>query len=412
MTVATAASSVRLVRSVAESMRDALCGGAVGRMLVPPRETVEDATGTKFISMPAVSPDHDLYINKVATIMPAPERHGIPQASHAATVTSVVPIFSVSTGRFLGVLDGAAVTNLKCAAVTALVTDRCAAPDSRVLGIIGSGVQARQQLLGASAVRDLAEVRIWSRDPRRAAAFARDASAMVAATVNVVVCASAVEASRGVDVLSTATTSVSPLPLAVDLPAHLHVNCMGAHTTESRELSVELLRSSVLIVEDLRTAIAEAGPSHAGALELDALVSADASEFACRRTIFASTGCAYLDLITCAHLADRHGDGPLSVTSTSTLAKEDFAVDTLGHDEVAGASVRGNGAPIDGTPSDAAIEAEFDVCTRRLGIDVPTDLKSGVVRGYRGLREMAAALREVQDRHQGGADRGKATSNG
>lgn len=287
----------RLVRSLAGAMRDGLRGGAVGRMLVPPRETVEDAAGTKFISMPAVSPDLDLYINKVATIVAAP--------ASGATVTSVVPMFSVSTGRFLGALDGATVTNLKCAAVTALVTGRCAAPDSRILGILGSGVQARQQFLGVSAVRDLAEVRIWSRDRGHAEVFARDIAAETGESPDVVVCDSPESASRGVDILSTATTSVAPLPISAEHPAHLHVNCMGAHTTESRELPAELLRTSVVLVEDLRTAIAKAGESHAAALELDVLETAEADGFARRRTIFASTGCAYLDLITCAHLAGR-----------------------------------------------------------------------------------------------------------
>jgi ornithine cyclodeaminase/alanine dehydrogenase-like protein (mu-crystallin family) len=250
--------------------------------------------------MPAVSPEHDLYVNKVATIVTssAPGR--------GATVTSVVPMFSVATGRFLGTLDGTVVTNLKCAAVTALVTDRCAAPRSRVLGIIGSGAQAHQQFLGVSAVRDLAEVRVFSRDREHAAAFAREIAATAGGIPpDVVVCDSAEQASRGVDVLSTATTSVTPLPISAELPAHVHINCMGAHTVESRELSAALLGTSVVIVEDLRTAIAEAGVSHAGAVELAALDGPGTTGLAGRRTIFASTGCAYLDLITCAHLASR-----------------------------------------------------------------------------------------------------------
>ncbi|GGT19494.1 ornithine cyclodeaminase family protein [Streptomyces purpureus] len=297
-------SAARLVRSLAEAMADALRSGSVARMLVPQRETVEGASGRKFLSMPAVSPDHDLYINKVATIV------ATPVAGRGATVTARVPMFSVSTGRYLGTLDGATVTNLKCAAVTALVTDRCAAPDSRVLGIIGSGVQARQQFLGVSAVRDLAEVRVFSRDRGRSAAFARDIDAMASAAgspVEVVVCDSAEQVGGGADILSTATTSATPLPISADLPAHAHINCMGAHTADSRELSDELLRTSLVIVEDLATAIAEAGESHSTAVELDALVRPGSSCFAERRTVFASTGCAYLDLITCAHLISHTG---------------------------------------------------------------------------------------------------------
>jgi ornithine cyclodeaminase/alanine dehydrogenase-like protein (mu-crystallin family) len=260
--------SVSLVRSLSGEMRAGLRSGAVRRMIVPRRETAEDAEGTKFISMPAVSADYDLYINKVATIV-APDAPGA-----GATVTSVVPVFSASSGRFLGMLDGAAVTNLKCAAVTALVTDRCATKDSAVLGIIGSGVQARQQYLGVAG-----------------------------ATVGVVICASAADASRGVDILVTATTSAAPLPISRQLPGHVHINCVGAHTVAARELPEDLLRTSVLIVEDRRTAIAEAGPLHRRAVELDALDTPASAGFDGQRTIFSSTGCAYLDLITCAHLA-------------------------------------------------------------------------------------------------------------
>lgn len=291
--------SADLVRSLADAMRAGLRSGAVRRMIVPPRETAEDALGTQFISMPAVSPDYDLYINKVATIVAS----GAP--GRGATVTSIVPMFSASSGRYLGALDGTVVTNLKCAAVTALVTDRCAAKNSGVLGIIGSGVQARQQYLGVSAVRDLREVRVFSPNPEHAAAFAADVTAMAAragAGGSVAVCGSAEEASEGVDILVTATVSSDPLPISSRLPGHVHVNCVGAHTVASRELSRDLLRTSVLIVEDRRTAVVEAGRLHSVALELDALDTPAAAGCDRQRTIFSSTGCAYLDLITCAHL--------------------------------------------------------------------------------------------------------------
>lgn len=362
------------IRSLAGEMSAALRGGAVGRMIVPPRETAEDAAGTKFISMPAVSPDYDLYINKVATIV-APGAPGQVEQSQVAqsqvergqvergqatpgrgaTVTSVVPVFAASTGRYLGVLDGTMVTNLKCAAVTALVTGRCAAKDSRVLGIIGSGVQARQQFFGVSAVREIEEVRVYSPTPGHAEAFAADIAA--AAPVRVLVCDSAAAASEDVDILITATVSADPLPISARLPGHVHINCVGAHTTQSRELSEELLRSSVLVVEDRPTAVAEAGQLHSAAFELDALDTPAAAGFESQRTIFSSTGCAYLDLITCAYLV-----------KTGIAAVES-----------------------DNSKMRAAQEAEAteDI----LDIEIPEDLRGGVLHGYRGLRAMTALLR-------------------
>ncbi|MFL6137086.1 MAG: ornithine cyclodeaminase family protein [Frankiaceae bacterium] len=288
--------SADLVRSLAEEMRAGLRRGAFRRMLVPLREVIEDAVGTKYLSMPAVSPDYDLFVNKTATIAPpaAPGRQ--------ATVTSVVAMFSASSGAFLGMVDGAAVTNVKCAAVTALVTDACALKGAKTLGIIGAGVQALQQWHGVSAVRDIEEVRIHSRTAERARSFGRHIAEIAPAGVRVVVCESAEAASRGVDVLATATTSADPLPISTELPDHVHINCMGAHTVESRELTRDLMRTSILIVEDLGTAIEEAGEIHRGAIELDALESPDAAGLGERRTVLSSTGCASLDLVTCSVL--------------------------------------------------------------------------------------------------------------
>lgn len=285
-----------VIVALAERMRAGVRSGAFDRMVVPLRGTVEDAAGTKYISMPAVSPDYRLFINKTATIVPA----GTP--GRAATITAVVPMFSTVSGELLGVLDGATVTNLKCAAVTALVTEACAAPDSRLVGIIGSGVQARQQYRGISAVRKIEEVRVYSRSAKNVQAFARYLEQAGPDGLRVTVCDSIEAASRGVDILATTTTSHLPLPISAELPEHVHINCMGAHTTESRELDQALLRSSVLIVEDLPTAIAEAGELHRSALDLAALVATPVDELSRQRTIFSSTGCASLDLVTCAHL--------------------------------------------------------------------------------------------------------------
>ena len=61
------------------------------------------------------------------------------------------------------------------------------------------------------------------------------------------------------------------------------------------------------------------------------------------------------------------------------------------------------------TPRDEAeAEAELEVAARRLGIEIPEDLKGGVLRGYRGLRELTALLRraEAEQRDRTGAGAG------
>jgi hypothetical protein len=66
----------------------------------------------------------------------------------------------------------------------------------------------------------------------------------------------------------------------------------------------------------------------------------------------------------------------------------------------------------DDTEAGAGLEAEFDVLTGRLGIEVPPDLKGGVLRGYRGLRAMTALLRDLDVGPAIRTDEGKEPSGG
>src|ERR671933_720245 len=103
-------------------------------------------------------------------------------------------------------------------ASSAVATERLARPDTSVLAIIGSGVQARSHLEAIRLIRRFEEVRVWS--PRHAEDFARRFS--VRAT------ASAEEAVRGADVVVTVTTSKTPVLSGAWLSPGVHINAVGA----------------------------------------------------------------------------------------------------------------------------------------------------------------------------------------
>jgi ornithine cyclodeaminase len=288
------------VRALAAEMGDAYRSGICERMLVPQRETMSlPAPPSAYVSMPAVSAELGIYVNKVGTIFARPAESSRP------AVNAVVVVFSTQTGDFIAALDGNALTGVKCAAVTALVTDACAAPGASVLAIIGSGVQARQQYAGVTAVRDITEVRIHARTARHRKAFADEIRAAAGGSVNVVEVDSLEAAIDHADIVGTATAATQPLGAFASLAPHVHVNCMGGHTAVSRELPLELLRSSQLIVEHVPTAVEEAGPVHRDAADIAAMLRMDAAALRERRTIFSSTGHAALDVVAAAHVLER-----------------------------------------------------------------------------------------------------------
>ena len=66
----------------------------------------------------------------------------------------MILLFAPETGEALALLDGRLITEMRTAAVSAAATKVLAAPDARVLAILGSGVQARAHVEALRHVRD------------------------------------------------------------------------------------------------------------------------------------------------------------------------------------------------------------------------------------------------------------------
>ncbi len=252
-----------------------------------------------FISMPALSCSLGLYINKVGTFFARTAGSDLPSI-HAEVIA-----FSNKTGEPLGILEGNALTEIKCAAVTAVVTNYCAAPDASVLAIIGAGVQARQQFLGVCAVRDIKEIRIYNRSLNKLKNFVDEIRVVKGDTIKVMEFDSIDRAIESADVIGTATAAAEPISNFSNLQSRVHINCMGSHTSDSREIPLNILEESLLVVEDVPTAIEEAGEVHRSAVDLHRLTKLTSAELQEVRTIFSSTGYALLDLITVAHVLGR-----------------------------------------------------------------------------------------------------------
>jgi alanine dehydrogenase len=172
-----------------------------------------------------------------------PNNQGIP--SHHATIL----LFRPETGEPLCVMDGRLITEMRTAAMSAVATRLLARTDASVLGILGSGVQARSHLEALQLVRTFREVRVWS--PRHARAFAERFGIHAAA--------SAEEAVRGADVIVVATTSQTPVLRGDWLASGAHVNAVGAPRPTWRELDDDVLRRARLYVDQREAATMESG---------------------------------------------------------------------------------------------------------------------------------------------------------
>jgi ornithine cyclodeaminase/alanine dehydrogenase-like protein (mu-crystallin family) len=172
-----------------------------------------------------------------------PNNQGIP--SHHAMIL----LFRPETGEPLVTMDGRLITEMRTAAVSAVATRLLARPEASVLGILGSGVQARSHLQALRLVRTFREVRVWS--PRNAAAFAKEFGVRAVPTAE--------EAVRGADVIAVATSSQTPVLSGAWLAPGAHINAVGAPRPTWRELDDEALRNAKLYVEQREAATRESG---------------------------------------------------------------------------------------------------------------------------------------------------------
>src|SRR5215469_5914357 len=117
--------------------------------------------------MPAI--DGDLMAVKLVTVFES--------NTTLPTHQAVIQLLSANTGEPLATLDGRLITEMRTAAVTAIAA-RLFTPDMPLtLAILGSGVQARAHLKALRLVREIREVRVWSRTTAHAEAFAYEMGA-------------------------------------------------------------------------------------------------------------------------------------------------------------------------------------------------------------------------------------------
>ena len=173
------------------------------------------------------------------------------------THQGVVLFFDTERGLLRAIVDATAITAIRTAAVSGLVTDLLAKPDAGDLAIIGAGTQATTHLQAMRAVRPIRRVRVYSVPAESAAAFAERESRRSGLAVEAV--ATAEEAVAGADLICTTTTSSEPVVLGAWVAPGAHVNAVGAYNPSTRELDSDLVAGARLYADRRESLLSEAG---------------------------------------------------------------------------------------------------------------------------------------------------------
>ncbi len=162
----------------------------------------------------------------------------------------LVPLFDARSGDLLALLEADYLGQVRTGAASGIATRYMARADARVVGIVGTGLQARTQLEAVAQVRELEKIRACGRDQQRREKFAREMTERLRIPVEAV--ANAEEAVRDADIVIAATTSTNPVVEGRWLKPGAHINAIGANFPQKRELDANAVRRADVIAADSR----------------------------------------------------------------------------------------------------------------------------------------------------------------
>jgi ornithine cyclodeaminase/alanine dehydrogenase-like protein (mu-crystallin family) len=260
-----------------------------GQLLLMPTETKE-RVGVKIVSLAPGNADRGL-----------PRIQGIYLLMDAPTLSP------------LALLDGIAITSLRTPAASAVAVRHLASAGACRLVVFGTGPQAWGHITAVRAVRELAEVVVVGREPGRTESFLdRLAGAGVHGSLGTP------DAVAGADIVVCATTAGESLFDGRLITDSACVVAVGSHEPHRRELDAHLLGRSTVVVEDVSTALREAGDVvlaiSDGAMAASQLVTI--ADVVTGRTpvdrnrprVYKSVGMAWQDLVVAAEVHRRLPD--------------------------------------------------------------------------------------------------------
>ena len=270
------------VRAITDALR-----GGLDPATDPPRTAVDLSRG-QFLLMPSEVPAAAGV--KVATVAPDNPARALPR------IQATYLLFDRETLTLRAVLDGTALTTLRTPAVSVAAV-LPALPDRPLrLAVVGAGPQATGHVVTLAAVRPLAGATHLVRDPSRTPL---DAVRLGSADAD--------GALRAADVVVCATSARSPLFDSALLRDDAVVIAVGSHEPDARELDAALLGRATVVVEDVATALREAGDVvlaiAEGGLDVDdlvpmrAVVTGAVTPPADRPLVFKSVGMSWEDLV-------------------------------------------------------------------------------------------------------------------
>ena len=175
---------------------------------------------------------------------------------------STVFLFDPDTGRLTALVGGNYLTAVRTAASSAVSIAHLACRESKILGMVGAGHQARFQLRAAAEKRDFEKVVAWNRHPEmlpKLEQVANEIGLPFEAVEREELCARA-------DVIITIASASEPLLERDWIRPGTHIACMGTDTKGKQEVSADLVATATLFTDEIAQSVSIGETQHAIAM--------------------------------------------------------------------------------------------------------------------------------------------------
>lgn len=214
----------------------------LGRVQMPPKVYLyfEKYNGD-LRAMPAYIPDTEEAGVKIVNSHPDNPSMGLP------TVLATYILNNPKTGAPLAIMNASYLTDIRTGAAGAVASKYLARKDSKVLGIIGCGRQAKTQILAISHIFDLEKVLVYDKNQEQYKMLKKDFEEISNFEIDIDfreikdVCKS--------DIIVTTTPVKKPIIKSKWIENGTHINAIGADAPGKQELETEIIKRAKVVVD-------------------------------------------------------------------------------------------------------------------------------------------------------------------
>jgi len=237
--------SLLTMKDAMESVRKSYMAYSQNKVTQPPIMSIDvpDHNGEIDIKASYSYKDEVICLKTAMGFWDNPKRYQLP------TGLAFITLYDARNGFPLCMMDGTDITKYRTGAAGGISAQVLAKPDSRIVGVIGTGEQARMQMMALKEVLPIELVKVWSRSEEQRGYYRKEMEQLL--EIPVLSCDMPEEAVNDADVVVTATPSKEPIVKDEWIQPGTHIVAIGADMEGKQEIEARIFTRAKIVVDHL-----------------------------------------------------------------------------------------------------------------------------------------------------------------